>query len=106
MFDFIRGYVDGDGSVMIGKNHREEYVKPRLSILGTKEFLETLIERTGWRKCKITHPSGAYCIEWNGKYVMDYLDNLYENATIYLDRKYEKYQKLCELNKLPSFIEK
>lgn len=94
LYDFIRGYVDGDGSVMIGKNHLGKYVKPRLSILGTYNFLTTLLEKTQWRQVKIQHPSNAYCIEWGGEYVMDYLNLLYSNANIYLDRKYEKYLKL------------
>lgn len=94
LYDFIRGYIDGDGSVMIGKNHRNEYVKPRLSILGTKVFLEELLVRTNWKKAKIQQPSNAYCVEWGGNYVLDYLDQLYANATIYLDRKYQKYLTL------------
>lgn len=91
LFDFIRGYIDGDGSVMIGKDHNGIYNKPRLSLLGTEEFLEGLLQRTQWRQCKIQHPSNAYCIEWSGNYVLNYLDQLYLNASLYLDRKYEKY---------------
>lgn len=94
LYDFIRGYVDGDGSVMIGKNHKNEYVKPRLSMLGTKEFLAEMIERAQWKKVKIQHPSNAYSVEWSGKYVLNYLDQLYANATIYLDRKFKKYMTL------------
>lgn len=97
LFDFIRGYIDGDGSVMIGKNHRNEYTIPRLSILGTKEFLTELLNKTNWRICKIQHPSNIYSVEWSGKYVMEYLNQLYSKATIYLDRKYKKYLMLKEL---------
>lgn len=91
MSHFIRGYVDGDGSVMIGQNHRGERTKPRLSILGTKNFLEGILNETGWKPCKITQPSQCYSIEWGGKYVFQYLSYLYENANIYLDRKYERF---------------
>lgn len=98
LYDFIRGYVDGDGSVMIGKNHLGEYIKPRLSILGTKEFIQGLLDRTNWKPLCIQHPSNIYNIEWNGKYVMDYLNQLYQNATIYLDRKYKKYLELYQIN--------
>ena len=59
---------------MIGKNHLGEYVKPRLSILGTKEFLTVLIERTKWREAKIRNPSQAYSVEWGGNYAMEYLN--------------------------------
>lgn len=98
LYDFIRGYVDGDGSVMIGQNHKGEYVKPRLSLLGTENFINGLLDRTNWRRMTIQHPSNAYAIEWNGKYVMEYLNQLYYDATIYLDRKYDKYKILYELN--------
>ena len=59
---------------IIGKNHLGEYVKPRLSIMGTKDFLTMLIERAKWRKAKIQNPSQAFCVEWGGNYVMEYLD--------------------------------
>ena len=94
---FIRGYVDGDGSLMLGKNHLGEYVKPRFNILGTENFLEGILDVTGWRKLKIQHPSNAYCIEWSGFYVKDYLDFLYKDSTIYLDRKYNKYLKITNI---------
>ena len=43
LYDFIRGYVDGDGSVMINTKK----TGGRLSLLGTKEFIEGLLIRTG-----------------------------------------------------------
>ena len=45
----------------------------------------------GWKENKISHPSGAFSTEWRGKYVYNYLEDLYENATIFLDRKYQRY---------------
>lgn len=98
LYDFLRGYIDGDGSVMIAKDHNGDYNKPRLSVLGTQQFLESMVQKTGWRNNKIQNPSNAYSIDWNGRYVMEYLDQLYSNATIYLDRKYEKYLTLKKLN--------
>lgn len=100
---FVRGYIDGDGSVMIGKNHKGERVKPRLSILGTKDFLTSLVDSMGWKLNHISHPSGAYQIEWGGNYVYSYLENIYQNANIYLDRKYQRFlylQNLFADNKL------
>lgn len=88
---FVRGYVDGDGSVMIGLNHRNERIVPRLSILGTESFLKSLIKTMGWKQNHISHPSGAFQIEWSGKYVFGYLNELYGNASIYLDRKYQRF---------------
>lgn len=98
LLPFTRGYVDGDGSVMIG--HRNV---PRLNILGTHEFLTSLVENNGWKQNKIRYKNkdtntGVCSTEWCGKYVMQYLDLLYEDANIYLDRKYEKYQLLKAMN--------
>ena len=93
LYDFIRGYVDGDGSVMINTKK----TGGRLSLLGTKEFIEGLLERTGWKKVKIQHPSRIYSIEWGGKYNIDYLNQLYANANIYLDRKYKKYLQILSI---------
>ena len=88
---FVRGYIDGDGSVMVGLNHRGERVQPRLSILGTESFLKDLITTMRWKQNRITHPSGAFQIEWGGKYVFQYLKDIYDNCTIYLDRKYQRF---------------
>ena len=88
---FVRGYIDGDGSVMIGLNHKKERVVPRLSILGTKDFLTDLIKTMGWKLNYISHPSGAFQVEWSGKYVFKYLEDLYKNSSFYLDRKYQRF---------------
>jgi hypothetical protein len=95
---FVRGYVDGDGSVMIGRNNM-----PRLSILGTKDMITNIVDNMSWKKTKIRKKDNIYTIEWGGKYVLSYLDSLYNGANIYLDRKYKKYLQLKELDEnLPS----
>ena len=93
LYDFIRGYVDGDGSVMINTKG----TNGRLSLLGTKEFIEGLLIRTGWKPMTIQHPSGIYAIEWGGQYNINYLNQLYANANIYLDRKYQKYLEILSI---------
>lgn len=93
LYDFIRGYVDGDGSLMINTRG----TGGRLSLLGTKAFIEGLLQRTGWKKTKIQHPSGAYSIEWGGSYNIEYLNQLYANANIYLNRKYQKYLDILSI---------
>lgn len=88
---FVRGYIDGDGAVMVGLNHRKERVVPRLYILGTESFLKDLIITMGWKQNKMRHPSGAFAVEWSGKYVFQYLQDIYNDASIYLDRKYQRF---------------
>jgi phage antirepressor YoqD-like protein len=90
---FVRGYVDGDGSVMWNPRHS----CGRLSLLGTKEFLQECRKQMEWRENALTCDGGngqAYNIEYSGAYVTEYLKQLYENSTIYLDRKYEKYKEI------------
>lgn len=95
MKDFIRGYIDGDGCLHIKPNE-----SPYLSIAGTKEFLQGLLKVTNWKNNKIYNPPNTkiYTISWGGKYVLNYLDFIYEDANIFLDRKYEKYQLLKKLD--------
>ena len=92
---FIRGYFDGDGSLVLSKN------SINFKICGTKEFLKKLI--------KIFNESSTYEFKnrlfkrWNNEnntYYLSYgginktlniMNYLYDNAEIYLDRKYEKF---------------
>lgn len=94
LFHFIRGYVDGDGT--IGKQYKQYktlHMYPRLGICGNEQFLEGLLDRTGWKRNKIIHDSRSHAcgIGWGSR---EYLDLLYKDATIYLDRKYELYLEI------------
>ena len=87
---FIRGYIDGDGSIMYGKNNKTF----RLAIISTKQFLDILIDKMQLKKHKYQSAGKAYSIEWSGKYTEQYVDLIYKNANIYLDRKYQKYLEI------------
>jgi len=91
---FIRGYVDGDGWIGISNNKKRQ--KARISILGTYNFLLGIQEVMGWNKVSIrsNQRNKAYVIEYGSIATMDYLNQLYENANIYLDRKYIKYKEI------------
>lgn len=93
---FARGYVDGDGYIGIGLNHKKERTKPRINVLGTEKFLTGFVSNLGWKN-NIRKHNNIFCVEYSGKYVMDYLDQIYSNAMFYLDRKYEIYQTLKEI---------
>ena len=92
---FIRGYIDGDGSVTLG------YTKYSMfSIIGTKEFLSgiidsfpTLFTLSSYHKDKRHPDSNTYFISIGGKKSAKLGDILYKNATIYLERKYNKFIK-------------
>ena len=92
---FVRGYVDGDGSIMWNTNKRWG----RITILGTQEFLEGMVERMGWSLKKLTGCNSTNDklrqIEYGGKdESIRMLKNLYSDANVYLDRKYKKYKEI------------
>ena len=84
---FIRGYFDGDGSIVYSCNSL------RMSILGTYDFLYTLSKHislnTGYdMKIPQKSKSKAYDIKYGGNKQCKAIYNyLYDNANIYLHRK-------------------
>ena len=90
--DFMRGYVDGDGCLCYTDKSYS------FSFVGTKDFIDKAIEFFNWKTCKYDTTGKAYV--WrcaNKKLVPGYLQLLYQNSTIYLDRKYEKYKKMINV---------
>lgn len=104
--DFIRGYNDGDGCISYTDTdiHKNEY---SIKILGTEEFLDGI--KHFIEKNKITKINRYYkrkefqevsSLEFSGnKQVKKFLDLIYKDATMYLDRKYERYINLCNYYK-------
>lgn len=91
---FIRGFFDGDGSITINKSFR--ICSSSISIL--KE-INDYFEKTLQIKFKI-YSTDKYNIPFyvidslNTKKNKKVLSHLYDNANIYLDRKYNRYLKL------------
>ena len=87
-YHFIRGYVDGDGSITFTQTG-----KLRLDIIGTEKFLngikEIFPEFSELRKDKRWKHNTYYinCAYDNAEKV---LTKLYKNSTIYLQRKYDR----------------
>lgn len=91
---FIRGYFDGDGCVSITKRG-----DCQISFIGTSKFLNSINyivnKEIGLPKKKLVPDkrSNAISIKWSKKYDVNLWYNyLYKDATVYLDRKYEKFQ--------------
>lgn len=81
-FAFIRGYFDGDGCLGF---HTDG--SPRCSIASYSDsMLRSLAHYSGEKNAICEHQ-----IEWYGRQAIVFLSRLYGNASIYLDRKYEKY---------------
>ena len=98
--DFIRGYVDGDGCLCIYL--KKNTYDTALSLVGTESFLTT-VKKIFWNIGYIRNKS---CTNWENKaYSLIFppvasrriARILYENATIYLERKYNKYLNFCRL---------
>lgn len=78
--DFIRGYIDGDGS--LSKKH------PRLTICGNKNFLIDIAKYFGI-KYNIYPDKSIFDLQYN-KQESEYLEKrLYKNALTFLGRKYD-----------------
>ena len=89
---FIRGYFDGDGSISFS-NNTQQY---STSFTGTNEFLEKIKEKLNLSsKANLRKQNKVYRYEVKGnKKVKELGDKLYKDATIYLKRKKDKFDKL------------
>lgn len=79
MDDFIRGVIDGDGSL------RKEY--PNLRICGNYDFLIDIANYFGY-PYKIYKDKSIYDLVYNAEESRILEKRLYKNACVYLDRKY------------------
>lgn len=88
---FIRGYMDGDGCISFYtvNNHKAW----KVGFVGQKEFLEKIKAFFNKSHIKMTTKDDiTYQLNLGGNNQVEYiLDTLYHDATIYLDRKYNKY---------------
>lgn len=93
---FLRGYFDGDGCISGNKTANKVY--PQITLLGTKEFLIKVKEILYTKYNIISYLSHqksngkAFNLRISRKSSIPFLDLLYNSATIYLDRKYKRYQ--------------
>lgn len=99
---FIRGYLDGDGCISVPKDKS----KVSWSIIGNYNFLNGLkkyIEENiyDYKLNLIKHSqSNIYSISKGGRFVAEiFLDWIYKDATIFLQRKYDKYLEIKKYNK-------
>lgn len=94
--DFIRGYMDGDGSVIFFKRKRSPYFEIRISS-GSSKFLEILEAKVN-RKLQIRSrlvklKGNCYILRYSCTRGLKLANWLYQNAQLFLVRKYNKYQE-------------
>ena len=103
---FIRGYFDGDGSINISKKRPnlrriEICSSSKEFMLQLKQILESLnIDCPIFRE-KHNNVSPLYVLEWiNSKDVLMLKEFFYKNATIFLERKKEKFYSFSIIEKI------
>lgn len=88
---FLRGYFDGDGNIFYGRKYSSG-TKYLITVVGTEEFLKTSFDKIFETNCKIAKYKSCNMYSWKiakRSQVDDFLEILYKDAKIYLDRKYE-----------------
>lgn len=107
---FIRGYFDGDGYIgIIPPNStkippKSEHVS--ISLLGTENMLSTILNLSNISKVLYTKKGINVAVKRfcaTRKQAMKFLDFIYKDATVYLERKYNKYliAKTIQNKRLP-----
>lgn len=99
---FLRGYFDGDGSVVIDKQERKGKIyKPQLNVffLGDFNFLthlkKIMINELGLSDVVISKRKGIFCIKWAGnKQCKKIYDWFYIDSTRFLPRKKMKFDEV------------
>lgn len=95
---FIRGYFDGDGTLGLYQHSKKNLnLEESLMFVGTKQFL-TAIQKylgDGFLMQKSNCNKATYRLSYSTKKAFNAAKLMYENASIYLDRKYKIYLKMC-----------
>jgi hypothetical protein len=97
---FIRGFIDGDGTIGLTKN---DYMT--FSFVGNKYMLELISKQISFElnlnERTLYEHGNIHKMAFSGKYqVPKILNWLYKDAKIYLDRKYDTYQNILKLEGL------
>lgn len=103
---WIRGFMDANGSIMITKNEKcDTYGIGFTSTVEVLDYIQNHLLKNNainhiypYKKRKDEHIVTQ--ISFGGNYqAKQYLDYIYNNATVWLNRKYERYLSLCSLLK-------
>jgi intein/homing endonuclease len=104
---FIRGYFDGDGSIKMSEKTKEW----RINICGTKELnysigsiLNTLNINCSYEYISKTENNTWVLVISGNEQVKNFCQWMYCDAKTYLNRKYERYLKLCNQQNNRKFL--
>lgn len=100
MRHWLRGYFDGDGCIAIGKNKGTSYITLSSGNQYILEEICNFINQDLNMSPKIYVRRSNTCYEirtFNIKNTEKLLNFMYDNITIYLNRKHEKFTHYCRL---------
>lgn len=90
--DFLRGLIDGDGSIAVHKTKWKSYAK--ISLCGskdiTRQFSDFMKRICPNCKAEIKKTRSIFAVSTAGNMAVKIIENLYKDSTVYLDRKYIK----------------
>lgn len=99
---FIRGYFDGDGTIGLYPHSKTNpKLEESLLIVGTKPFLEKVqdVLGIGFLMHKTNCSEFTFRLGYSTKKAFNAAKIMYDNSTIYLERKYNIYKKFCAASK-------
>lgn len=99
---FIRGYFDGDGCISVYNKQCKTIITKRVtvSLLGTKDFLDIVRKYSPITFGKYVKNNGSentLVLSTAHRKAITFIKWLYEDSTIYLDRKYNKFELALSL---------
>ena len=104
---FMRGVFDGDGCITLRTDNRDGSQRGQFNICSgshdfIQEYYDKLVEYCNLSgKNKIRKPTGTYyVVDWGGLSDIEKIyDFLYRDATVFLERKKETFDKVVSITK-------
>ena len=92
---FIRGFIDGDGCIRVGANKSKDFLDiTSASYIFINQLKEKLTPYSSYIGICKEKKYDVWHLRCGGKQVKKILDWIYKDATVYMNRKYFKYQLL------------
>lgn len=90
---FVRGFFDGDGCISYANKRKDDTYNVSINITGNEKMLKSIVKYFN-TNINLTPKQGTEILvaRWNAVESTRILKLMYDNASVYLDRKYERYQ--------------
>ena len=101
----MRGVFDGDGCISIHHDKRDDSYRGQVNICSgsidfINKYVDNLVEYANVKKNNVRCPrSTYYVIDWGGLTDVENIYNFfYKDATVFLERKKETFDKVMLIN--------